>query len=180
MRLMAWSLPATFVIATATGVAIGAWERASEPAVFFSPSNSVEMSNDSVPVGAHFTFGMTYVRQHTNDPVTVVSVVPQVVENSAEAHLRVWTCSPDLRENGAIGAIRGSLQPYCTRVVSTDGARLALTESESSPAVPDQLVLTVTPERPGTVLVKGLDLIYVQDGKLAHQTVGEFVRVRTK
>jgi hypothetical protein len=178
-HLAVWISVAAVVVSVAGGVLLAVRERASAPDIFYSAPSSVSTWSDHTPVGSHFTFGMTYVRKHVNDPATLLSATPVVAENSANATFVVSVCSPDLSRNGAIGSTFGDLHRYCTRVVPAAGATLALVTSGQTPVTtPDQVVLTITARQPGTVVVKGLDLTYIQDGRTAHQTVGEFIRLR--
>jgi len=177
-RLTLWILAAALVGAVVGGLLLNAWERASAPEVFYSAPSSVSTWNNHEPLGKPNSFGMTYTMKHLNAPVTILSAIPIVAENSSRATFRVSVCSPDLSKVGAIGSSYGDLHRYCTKLIPADGATMSLVTNEKKPATPDQVVLTIIANQPGTVVVKGLDLRYVQDGRQARQTVGEFIRLR--
>ena len=135
--------------------------------------------NDNWSVGRSLSFGMSYVAPSDltgASPVehaAVLSALPQVAVNTARATLTLSVCSIDTTQRvGAIGSVAGDLAASCTRVVPADGATMRVTG-----AAPDQLVLTVTPTRPGKVVVRGVEVAYVYKGALEAQRMGLSVRV---
>lgn len=155
------------VVAVALGVR---WWRT--PGLFYPVPGTVSTGRNQLP-GEPNSWGMSYVRGDVDDSksVSVVTARPNVLINTAEATISIRVCTPNLERAGAIGSV-SDLRGWCTRLVSADGATMHLAKPT------DQLVMTVTPNRPGTVLVKGLHVSYSYDWKRSSQDIGEFVRLR--
>ena len=95
-------------------------------------------------------------------PVTITALAPRVVSNTSDATIRVLIC----RRNGGtlgVGTQEGGLSNSCSTV--TDFAPpMTLTLGFMTA----QVIVAVTPHRPGTVHIEGADVTYSQG--LRHTT----------
>ena len=84
--------------------------------------------------------------------VDVVTAVPRVVSNTADADLRLLLCH---RRAGPIGTASGPADEVCDEVAAPAGAALRPAAADFS-----GLVLEVTPRRAGDVHVAGVQIEY--------------------
>jgi hypothetical protein len=153
--------------------AVVGWQWWHNPNVFYPVSSNVDEGR-TWRVGTATTFGMTYVKQGVGaGTVSVTSVHPNVLVNTANATITVLACTPNRAEAGAVGIVGGELHRWCTSVTQANGATLRVGGS-----APDQLVMTVVPRQPGTVLVRGLHVTYTHGWQRGPEDIGMYVRLR--
>lgn len=150
------------------GVAVGGWWW-SHPAYFHD--YGAGMSIDPRPVERSTVHvGIVHPPVSERDPEAVVTLhraEANFAQNSAAATATFAIC-----EGGAIGAVRGDLAEHCDAVIPVEGdAALALVRGSDQ-----HLVMSLTPQRPGKVVVDGVTLDYTLDrGHLwrrGEQTIG--------
>lgn len=153
--------------------AVVGWQWWRHPSVFYPVSSSVDEGR-TWRVDTATTFGMTYVKKGVPaGTVSMISVQPNVLANTAKGTITVLACTPNRAEAGAIGIVGGDLHHWCTSVTPANGATLRVGGS-----APDQLVMTVVPRQPGTVLVRGLHVTYSHGWQRGPEDVGMYVRLR--
>jgi hypothetical protein len=135
--------------------------------VFQDAGNEMGMLIHPGP-GQAAVVGMTYPRDDENNQrVTVTAARPNVVVNTADATFKVQIC---VRRAG-VGAISAddlrNLGQYCAHVVPAKGASMWVRGAR-----PDQVIVTVTPRRPGTVRLRGLHLTYSHGWHHGSQNTG--------
>jgi hypothetical protein len=105
--------------------------------------------------------------------VTLASVTPVVVENSADAVIRVVVCDAP-RDGAPPGVVVSTAEEYCGHVLRVDGyAQHAQRGGAGGPAPGDadgQVVLQIAPTRPGTVAVSGVRFRYAAGLRRGGQT----------
>lgn len=97
--------------------------------------------------------------------VDLRSVTPHVVRNTAQAAIRVLVC----RENGRILLVGASPDtPYCTAVQPFAAGVRRFSHNLDGAAV----VLAITPNRPGRVVISGVDVVYRYGVRYGAQRTG--------
>ena len=107
---------------------------------------------------------------HEQEPATVHldAVEAHVLENSANADVAFSVCTMDYPR--ATTGLMPPLADLCTSVVPVKGVDLTI-----GPGTVQQLVMTVTAHRPGTVLVEGVDVTYSDSWRHGTQRTGKGV-----
>jgi hypothetical protein len=99
-----------------------------------------------------------------------VDVRPRVAVNTTGADITVRLCTP--AADGAVSVAPGPHGHGCSSVTGVTGARARL-----RPGGPE-LVVSVTPRRPGRVVVEGYDVTYVAGDRRTTQHSGRGFRLR--
>ncbi|WP_345718288.1 hypothetical protein [Angustibacter luteus] len=109
--------------------------------------------------------------------VTFRQITANVVQNDAGAgvHLSVCRLDPERLDGSVIGAIDvADLSDYCRTLEPVRGATFDL---DAASARQSQIVLTITPTRPGVVKVNGVRVSYRQGLRFGEQTTGPHLTV---
>ena len=122
----------------------------------------------------HYDTGLHPVRRDGEDPepipVTLNEVTPVVSENSADADIEVRLCR--VADGGTgIGAVR-SVRRFCDALDVIDG------DTQLRP--PDQVIVTVVPQRPGVVHIEGAPVDYRDGIRRGSQHSGLEIHVRAR
>jgi len=150
------------------------WRSYRHPGVFYPVSDSPD-SYGAGSVHTPETWGMSYAYKDV-DPaeVSIVHATPNVLMNTAKATILVRVCTIDRTAGvGAIGSVI-NIRSECSRLAPPDGATMKLGDFA------DQLVVTIVPTQPGTVLVKGLHVTYSHGWKRGPEDIGMFLRYRAR
>lgn len=171
---------AVTVAAAVVGGLVWAWEWRTHPDVLPGYGNGY---NGTLAPGQTLYVGLTFPDPDEGEEITLEAAVPRVVaRNDAGATVATRLCTLDPQELrssgiGAIGSVDGEdFLRYCPDPAPvTEGTRLDLA---AEPA--QQLLLAVTPSRPGVVLVRGVDLTYSHGWRHGTQTIGPRLRVEAR
>jgi hypothetical protein len=112
-------------------------------------------------VGVQAAVGVLSPSLHDDRILSVRSVTPRVLSAPPGTTVRVVAC-----RDGAVGAVRGSLSRYCTRVRSAEGAHLR------PGAEGDWLVAVIRSSKPGRVVVDGVEVGYSYGWQRGSQVTG--------
>lgn len=120
--------------------------------------------------------GMSYDRHGEHGTVTIHEVSADLAENSSAAQIRFFVCRVGgTRTIGAIGIVdQAEMNSSC---LSLEPAREAEVRLGRAPM--DQIVMAVTPTRPGRVTVRSLRVTYSQGWKTGTQKIGGHITFRT-
>ena len=157
--------------ASALAVVAGGWWL-THPKVFLESSTFEATMN--LPTGdVHaVAFAVIDPSVESHDTVTFRHVEPVVVRNDAGARLELRICrlDPDRPDGSVVGSIDvATLSEFCKQLDPVDGARF----DRAWDARPQsQVILTITPTRPGVVKIQGLNVSYRQGIRFGNQTTG--------
>jgi hypothetical protein len=102
--------------------------------------------------------------------IAVRSVTPVITENASQARVRVLVCLP---RKGPILEV-SDLGAFCRQVRPFSAGALDLTNYHA------QLVLAITPRRPGLLRIEGCRITYADGPHVGTQQTGSEVVVRTR
>ena len=94
--------------------------------------------------------------------VTIVSARPRITEYVDGAVVRVLVC-----HDGAVGAVRGDIERYCSPVEPAFGATM-----QTGLGAGDALVVHVRSPAPGVVRVEGVEVTYTSGWQRGTQIAG--------
>jgi hypothetical protein len=124
---------------------------------------------DSEPI----SIGMTWFRvPRPGEPATLHAAAPHVLVNTAEATLTFSVCQ--VADHGTISSVCADLHRWCSKLLPIKDTRLALTYHYPR----RQVMMTITPTRPGVVRIQGMDLTYSYRHQSGTQHVGEYAWFR--
>ncbi|CAN5137828.1 hypothetical protein BH09ACT10_BH09ACT10_02010 [soil metagenome] len=127
----------------------------------FSGWGNVMMSTTS-KVGQTLTVGMD--NTYPGEDVNVHSAKPVVRVNSADAKIELLVCHYRSAEK-QLGSIFGSLDEYCSSTSPVDGYDLRKTANKN-----EAILARITPRKPGSVRIDGLNVHYMRGWRHAWQT----------
>jgi hypothetical protein len=104
------------------------------------------------------------------DRIQVVEVRPRVTTDTAIADIDFELCTPRLQ--GDIDAATGPLSDTCRTVSGAEGGWTHLRPRRA------HLVVSVTSQRAGTVVIDGFDVTYVDHGHRGTEYAGTTIRLR--
>lgn len=109
-------------------------------------------------IGKPIYIGMSYEKDDAHGTITITSARPDVVHDSADAHIGFYVCTVNTAETGAIGSSdERDMRRFCSSLVPADGARLKLNAHPFQ-----QVVMAVTLTRPGRVKIAGMRISYAR------------------
>ena len=167
---------ATFAVAVAFALVVVAislvirWH--DHPKVFYPDNSSGIGEWADVSAGHPMSFGMSWPQHRDGSSASIDWALPVVTTNTAAAQVTVRVCilaTP--HDVGGVGSV-SDLSGTCSRLDDPAGASLRLG------SFADQLVVTITPERPGVVVVRGLLVSYSHGWQHGTELVGDNIRVR--
>ena len=172
-RIITWSVVGTVTLALlVTGGVVG-WKYR-HPTLFYPASNGIS-AQGRIDIGRALFIGMTYAQGHPTHPTTVHvdGVSPRVEVNTAGASVTFFVCRlgphPQI---GAIGSAYGAdIHQECPILVPASNVDMTV-----KPAFSDQIVMRIQLNRPGTLLVNGMDLHYSTGWQHGWQWVGDGAR----
>lgn len=154
-----------------------AWQWRTHPETF--PGDGNEMRTTLEGPRRSLYFGVTYPYPGEGEAISIESVSPRTVLNTAEATFGFYVCTLDLDGTGysALGATgpREFARVCPTPVPVIDG-----TELDVGAEPPQQLVMGVTVHRPGVVRTRGVDLTYSRGWQHGTQAIGGHVRITSR
>lgn len=106
--------------------------------------------------------------------IVLHSATPRVATAPPGAKILLRVCVNPYGGHGNMGGDRGSLARICDKVLPVSGARLSVGRGRQ---VTD-LVLLVRSQKPGVVVVRGIDVDYSWGWQSGHQLTGPRVRIR--
>ncbi|QNN52117.1 hypothetical protein [Nocardioides mesophilus] len=116
---------------------------------------------------------MTWFRDpRPGESVTLHAAAPHVLVNTAEATVTFSVCQ--VAGRSSISSVRGDLRRRCSKLLPIKDTRLALTYQHPR----RQMLMTITPTRPGVVKIQGMDLTYSYRHQSGTQRVGEYAWFR--
>ena len=151
------------------------WTR---PSTFTPVGNALGM-RQTAPDLRPVTFDMVQLSNHRNpETITVDSVEARPVINTADALITFAICQrSDGRE--LFMAVNGTAARTCDSVTDVAGRDVRLTPDGRT-----TITMTVTPRRPGRVVIKGMDVTYARGSdhlwQRGTQSTGPVVRVNIK
>lgn len=174
MRVAAWVALGAVGVALLTGASVARHWR-SHPTAFV-PAGGWGTSHDAFRAGRTLYVGMTYEAREAEGVVTLTGLAPRLTDDSSGTIVEFFVCEVDSSAGiGAIGNVYGrGIGEQCTSLVPAEGARLRLNADPKQ-----QVVMAVSPQRPGGVTVDGIDITYVHGWQHGSQRVGGEVRLRT-
>lgn len=127
-------------------------------------------------VGEAKYVGMSYDRRGEHGTVTIHEVSPDLVENTSAARFRFFVCRVGgVKTIGAIGIVgEEGIANSCLSLEPAGGAELRLGRSPM-----DQIVMAVTPMKPGRVRIRSLHVTYSRGWQSGTQTIGGRITLRT-
>ncbi len=164
-RLTARAVVGVVAVASVAGLGWAGWER-DHPTAFVDNGASVGM--DPLPAGKTLYFGVTWPGNPDHD-VVLESAHPRVTTDSAASDVEVVACVAGGLEGTPIGtAFDSHLDRYCSKVLPIwpDEPDVRLSSARH-----DQLLIRVTPRRPGRVEIAGVDVVYRDGWQQGHQKV---------
>lgn len=127
-------------------------------------------SRTTLPVGEPIYLGITHERHSAEGSIRIRDVQPDLGENDAEATVEYFLCTVDPSSGvGSIGSVDARLiGDECSELVAAEGQEMELNARPRQ-----QLVLAVTPTKPGTVTVEGTELSYSYGWRRGTQRLGD-------
>ncbi len=161
-------------LALTLGLAYSLWW--TKPNTFTDVGNGLSMKQtvaDLHPV----TFDMVQRSVHEDpETITLNGVRPRVLTNTADALVTFAICQ---RSGEPFMSADGVAARSCELVTDVDGERVRLT-----PAATTTITMTVTPRRPGQVVIRGMDVTYARGSdhlwQRGTQATGPVVKVNVK
>ena len=161
-------------VAVVTAAAL-AWQWRTHPRAF-EAAGGWTAGHDSLAAGRTVYVGMSYEAREARGHATLETLSPRVVLNSSNATIRLFVCH--VNPDGDVGAIgvegRRHIDDDCRSLVPARGARVELNAEPKQ-----QVVIEISPRRPGQVLVDGIDITYSHGWQRGLQRVGGRVDIRT-
>ena len=117
--------------------------------------------------------GITFPDQDAEGTVSIDTVKGHGVTNTAEAELSYFVCTIDTAVDAIGSGSQADVDDVCSTLAPADGATLSLGIRSR-----EQLLLKVTPTKPGVVRLHGLDITYAHGWQHGTQHIGGDVNVR--
>jgi hypothetical protein len=152
-RVLAWAAASVLLLAA---VVAGAWWLFHPD--LLSYGNAIHASDVAVGESMLFDSGIspaTVDDSGTSTPrtVTITKIVPRVQTNEAEAGLTLWLCTR--AGDTGVGSVAGDVRSrYC------DPATQILDQAGAFTYDRQQILVEITPSRPGQVVLRGFDVTY--------------------
>lgn len=156
------------VLVLVAGSAWAGWSWRSHPAAFVD-AGGYGFAYDDLHDGVRHYAGMSDPADGVDGEVTVHSAEAHVVEDSADADIRLFVCTIDESSGvGAVGVVsEADVRDECSSLVPAEGATLRL-----APVPAQQLVLSFSLPHAGTLRIRGVDVDYSHGWRRGTQRVG--------
>ena len=155
-----------------------AWHWRTHPSVFASDGNQ---ATAPLPAGEELVaLGVTFPDPGEGEAVSIRSVAPRVVQNSAGATFEFFVCTQDSEtwDQTALGLVYGASRfaEFCPDPRPVEPG----TDLDTGATEPQQLVMVVTVTKPGVVATHGVDLTYSHGWQRGTQSTGVHLRVKSQ
>lgn len=166
---------AGMVVVTIIGLASAYWLWWTKPTTFGAVGNGLgfeQTAGTMHPV----TIDMVQRSAHADaETITVNHVSPRVTMNTADAVITFAVCHRS--EDSMFGAADGLAKRSCGTIADVEGQQVRLTGDATT-----TITMTVTPRRPGRVVIRGMDVDYIRGSdhlwQRGSEATGPVVKIR--